>query len=155
MSVIEVTGKLVLNPKAHGPWCQMPYPGHPHGCPNFGKRSDCPPEVAMIDTAFDLNRPHWFIVETFDLKAQMERMKALHPTWTERQQRNCLYWQGGVRTRLRHQITQFIGFRPLFWTMNPEAMGINVLQTARRVGIPIATKPKDMVFKIAFVGYAR
>jgi hypothetical protein len=155
MTVYEVTGKLVLNPKAHGPWCQMPYPGHPKGCPNFGTVSDCPPQVAMLDVAFDLSRPHWFIVETFDLKRHMETMKAKHPAWTDRQQRNCLYWQNGVRKRLRKQIAEFIGFRTLFWTMKPEAMGVNVLQTARRLGIPISTKPKDQVVKIAFVGYPR
>jgi hypothetical protein len=32
-------------------------------------------------------------------------------------------------------------------------MGVNVLATARAIGIPITTKPKATIYKIALLGY--
>ena len=29
-------------------WCRLPYPDHPRGCPNFGRRADCPPMAPLI-----------------------------------------------------------------------------------------------------------
>jgi len=43
----------------------------------------------------------------------------------------------------------------MVYTVRPEAMGVNVLQTARNIGIPIETKPFTTVFKIALVGYPK
>jgi hypothetical protein len=43
----------------------------------------------------------------------------------------------------------------MVYTVRPEAMGVNVIQTARNIGIPIETKPFTTVYKIALVGFPR
>lgn len=152
---IDVTGKLVINLRARE-WCKLPYPGHPHGCPNYGKRDTCPPKAPIVIDVFDLSKPHWFIVEEFDLKSHMDRMKWLHPNWTERQLACCLYWQNTVRSNLMSGIRFFMQDHPeVIYTLLPEAMGVQVILTARKAGIPIEIKPKKMIHKIALVGYPK
>ena len=83
----EVTGKLVLDERARGKWCQLPYGmkrdsegrilrdkygniiyDYPNGCPSFGKNDECPPNCKSIEFFIDLSRKHWFIVAEFNIK---------------------------------------------------------------------------------------
>jgi hypothetical protein len=89
------------------------------------------------------------IIETFDLKAHAEKMKAKHPHWSERQCRNPLYWQGGVRKRLREKAEKLNGDIILDI---PEACGVEVFETMKLVGINLERKP-DIVKKVMFVGW--
>jgi len=153
--IVEVTGKLIIDMRARE-WCLIPYSMHAKGCPNYGKRPECPPQAPFIQNFIDLSRAHFFVVEIFDMKAQVEKM-ALNPRLkTNAQRRCCLYWQNGVRKRLIEQVEDFItGFPQLVYTLIPEAMGIDVIKTAQNVGIPIETKPKDTIYKIALVGFRK
>ena len=151
--IIEATGQVLVNLEARE-WCKLPYPGHPKGCPNYGKKAICPPAVATIDRVFDLERPCWFVVEKFDLGAHAKRMKEKHPKWSDRQCRCVLYWQAGVKSRLKEK-TKLILYNKLgtIATDCPEAMGVNVTTTLRRLGLPIKNKPDGTVYKVALVGY--
>ena len=151
--VIEVTGQLVITPRARD-WCKLPYPGHPNGCPNNGQRPCCPPTAPMVDAFIDLEQPHWFVIERFNLKDHKERMLFTHTDWSDRQAKCVLYWQGTVKKRLREKTETFIQTHPgAVYTLLPEAMGVNVIVTARRLGIPIEIKPENFVHKISLVGY--
>lgn len=153
MEILEVTGKLALDDRAAGPWCQLPYPGHRHGCPNYGKNPECPPKAPKVQDFIDLERKHWFLFVTFDLKEQMCKMKINNPTWSEAQQRCCLYWQNHVRKQLRKYCAAYVMEIPgTVFTLVPEAMGVNVFRTARRIKIPIMKDP-ETVYKIALIGY--
>ena len=159
---IQVTP--ILNPKARE-WCKMPYPGHPKGCPNFNTgKKECPPDAPMFDDFFDMSGDFWMGVEKFELGEHVKRMIALHPDWTDKQARCCLYWQNGVRKRLRTDTELFIslllpdliniddGDGEYDYTMLPEAMGMNVIATALRHDIPIKARPVDAIHKISIVG---
>lgn len=151
--IIEATGRLVINMKARE-WCKLPYPGHPKGCPNYGKKAICPPRIHTVDRVFDLEGPHWFVIEEFDLGAHAKRMKGKNPEWSERQCRCVLYWQAGVKKRLRERTKfEMVGRPGTISTDCPEAMGINVILTLRRLGVPIKTKPNQTVYKVALMGY--
>ncbi len=153
--IIEATGQVVVNMKARE-WCKLPYPGHPKGCPNYGKKAICPPTVDTIDQVFDLARPCWFVIEEFDLGAQAKRMKKIHPEKSEKWCRNSRYWQAGVRNRLEERTKfEMVGKPGTISTDCPEAMGVNVILTLRRLGLPIRTKPDRTVYKAALVGYSR
>lgn len=80
--------------------CVNPYPGHPKGCPNFDKKKGCPPGAALYDQVYDLSKSVYAIINKFDFKAHTDRMRNLHPEWSERQVRCCLYWQKGARREL-------------------------------------------------------
>ena len=154
--IFDVTEKLIINPKARN-WCTMPYPGHPHGCTNYGKKPTCPPDAPLVQNHFDLDYPHWFAVIAFDLASHKKRMFERHPKWSERQAVCVYYWQGKVRRALRSEAEGFTSELGLgaTYTLTPEAMGVNVLETARRIGIPIKVKPTETVFKIALVGFEK
>lgn len=142
---IDVTGTLVIDIRARE-WCRLPYPGHKKGCPNYHCSPLCPPHVQVVGEVFDLSQKHWFVVEPFNLGDHARRMRAKHPQWTERQCRNCLYWQSGVRKELR------AACEGSFYTLTPEAMGVDVFKTAAKHGIVLERNPQETVYKIALTG---
>ncbi|KKN62620.1 hypothetical protein LCGC14_0510310 [marine sediment metagenome] len=149
---IEVTGRLVIDYRARE-WCRLPYPDHPKGCPNFDHKLICPPQVCLIEEFVDLDHSLWLVVESFDLQEHVERMKARHSGWSDRQARNVLYWQGSVNKKLRLACESHVKTVGGVWTICPEAMGVNVIQTAKQVGLPIKARPTSLVFKIGLVGF--
>ncbi|KKN09200.1 hypothetical protein LCGC14_1048950 [marine sediment metagenome] len=152
IQVVEVTGKLRVDMEARR-WCLLPYPGHSKGCPNFGKRRTCPPMVPEVGHLFDLSGRMWFVFMPFDLGAQAAKMRGRHPEWSERQARNCLYWQGTVNKALRMYATFFASRQPgSIVTYCPEAMGVHVFDTAEAVGVPLERVPMRLVRKVAMVG---
>ncbi|MFX1256109.1 MAG: hypothetical protein ACFFCZ_31160 [Promethearchaeota archaeon] len=151
---IEVTGRLAIDYRARD-WCKKPYPDHQEGCPNYGKRKECPPQAPLIEDFIELTKPHWFIVVTFDLLSHIRKMKDKHLNWTDRQCRCVLYWQNTVKKELRTACDLFTNGFPneLVYTLVPEAMGVHVIRTARLLGLSIKARPKDTVYKIALIGH--
>jgi hypothetical protein len=58
--------------------CVKPYLGHVHGCPNFHRRSDCPPQCKFILEILDFTKPIYVIYNRFDLKSHIEKMRFKH-----------------------------------------------------------------------------
>lgn len=155
IEIHEITGKLIIDYRARD-WCEMPYPDHPNGCPNYNKNPECPPQAPLIEDWLDIDKPHWFIISEFDLLAHTQRMKEKHPNWSDKQCRCVLYWQNTPRKELREAIREFTKEYPnTISTLIPEAMGVQVLKTAKGIGIPITAKPLATVYKIALVGYSK
>ena len=157
--VVDITGKLAIDLRACRDticgvcWCKLPYPGHQLGCPMWDTRPQCPPRAPLVYYVYNLKKPHWLVVARFDLKAHAEEWERRRPHWTERQRRNSRYWQAGVVGRLRDECElQVRGRSGLGYEMIPEAMGINVFQTLRRVGVCLQRRP-DMVHKVALVAH--
>ena len=143
--------ELIFDRRARdGTWCKLPYPGHPKGCPNFPK---CPANQPNAQRLDDLS---WHaVIEEFDLKAHAEKMAVKHPEWTERQCRNLLYWQGGVRKRLKEKALRAAD---LFFDVVleiPEASGINVFETMAHVGIHLRREKPDQIIKVMLIGKPR
>ena len=135
-------------------WCKLPYPGHTKGCPNYNNRPSCPPGVSLIEEFLNLQRPIHLIIVSFDLLDHIANMLGKHPEWSIRQAKCVLYWQGGVNKRLVNECKVFTKLNSgTITTICTEAMGVNVIETARHCGIPIQTKPTDWVYKIAIGGY--
>jgi len=133
--------------------CFKPYPNHPTGCPNFGKRSSCPPCVPVFEEVFDVAKPLYVIWTTFPIGTHIAKMKALHPNWSERQLTCCLYWQGSARKNLKREIFKFQTSHPsLFITTCPEAMGVNVTATMASIGEKLEWPPLIMTYQVAIAG---
>ncbi len=158
--MIYKVDKLIIDHKCRG-YCKLPYHGHKNGCPNFGKHPECPPNVKTVEEIFDLSKDLFFITEEFDLKSHVEKMKSKHSNWSPTQCKNLLYWQGGVRKRLKEQTEMFVNNplwvegHKLIYTLLPEAMGVMVIDTALDLGIPIERQPINKVIKIALIGYSK
>lgn len=151
--VIDVTGNLKIEERTRE-MCRLPYPGHPKGCPNYGKVARCPPEAPMVGSFIDLDEQHWIVIQEFNLAAWVTLMQDKHPAWTDAQLRNPRLWQSGVKRRLREGVEEFInGRRELVYTLVPEAMGVNVFRTLIPLGVAIKARPKRMIYKVALVGY--
>jgi len=132
-------------------WCKLPYPNHPNGCPNYSVREDCPPKAPIWNEYIEC--PCILVGLKFNLKEWIENMKAKHPNWSERQCKCCLYWQGKVRKELRNICNKIKGKdESLFISYTPEAMGVQVINTAVKAGLDVKVKPKDYVWKIAIIG---
>lgn len=131
-----------------GTWCRLPYPGHPKGCPNFPK---CPAKHPDIQK---LKGFYWYaVIEKFNLQDHAKKMAAAHPKWTERQCRNLLYWQGGVRKRLTEKAIRAADpFYEDVILKIPEASGVNVFETMAHVGIQIQRNKPGQIIKVILIG---
>lgn len=156
--VIEVSNVLCVDYRSRD-WCKLEYPGHKNGCPNFGLKTHlhCPPHCPKIEEYINLKKPIWMFICTFNLNKHVEQLRAKHPEWTDKQLYCCLYWQGTARKHLKNELEIFMKSRldypELTFTNLPEAMGINVFKTLKRLGIKIEKNPKSFVHKIALIGY--
>ena len=138
--------------------CAKPYPLHPKGCPNFGKKDKktCPPEVPCFDKVFDLAQPIYAVVNEFDFGMHVERMREKHPDWSDRQLRCVLYWQAGARKQLKAKVIAALKQMPGYSvTMTPEGQGVNVTETMKNVGIILEWPPQRIARQIAFLAKPR
>lgn len=150
-TVVTVLDDVVLDLKARA-WCKLPYPGHPKGCPNYGKRPACPPQAPLFGS---LVEPPFFLVAVkFNLADWARRLKMRHPGWSDRQARCCLYWQGKVRKRLREECEKLASGGDVI-LYSPEANGVHVFKTCGTVGIKLERNPQTTVWKIAIIGRKR
>lgn len=155
LGVLEVK-RLVMSPHV-GQWCLLPYPGHKRGCPNFGKKPGCPPDAVNIHRFIDISRPMYLVYSArFDLAGHAEKMKKYHPTWSARQCRNVLYWQGTVRAGLRRRVRAAMGYLACdAATYCPEGMGVNVFVTARLAGLRLdKTRHLSVDHHVALIGHS-
>jgi hypothetical protein len=136
--------------------CFAEYPGHKHGCPNYKKRDRCPPTAPLVRDVIDLTKPCWAIYNVFDLAAHVERMRAKHPEWSQRQLVNCLWWQPGARRKLKGELMDFArehhgqGLRLLD---TAEANGVNWTATMKTAGITLEWPPLAKAYQIVLAGH--
>lgn len=147
--------KLVHSPKIRD-WCKLSYPGHPKGCPNYGKYNKCPPNSPNVEDILDTNREMFLVYSEFNLQEHVDRMKEKHPNWTDRQLRNVLYWQ---RISKKEMITRSILFAKengfdLIIPMG-ESVGINLYKTCRLSGLKLESiKSLKINHHVAVVGHS-
>lgn len=139
-------------------WCKLPYPNHPKGCPNFGKRGGCPPDAPLWQSLVE--SPYLLVYQRFDLEAQENRMLKKHPNWSTRQARCCLYWQKSVTSSVIAEAQKFVlldylfGSKSLYIIKNPEGAGVDLFRTCRLVGIELERDylNQKYVYKMVLVG---
>ena len=133
--------------------CTKPYHNHPKGCPNFGKKKGCPPNAELFDKVYDMSQPFYAIIYRFDLYSHVEKLRAKHPDWSDRQLKCCYYWQNTARKQLMIGIKQFLReHRGFSVEPTPEAMGIDVTKTLVNAGFILEWPPEFSVCKIAIAG---
>lgn len=146
--------KLVMLDCPPGDLCRRRYPGHPRGCPNYGTRPSCPPAARPIGEIVDLSRPVYVVWNAFAFAEHVRRMKRMHPEWSDRQARCCLYWQRGARRDLKGEVKALTGGSTRYVVlMCPEACGVNVTDTMKTIGIVLEWPPINITYQVAVVGY--
>lgn len=148
----QLLPKVIINQSVRG-LCRKPYPLHPKGCPNFNKRKTCPPFAPIFHIHYKLDQI-WAIWNVFDFGGYINRMRIAHPDWSERQLACCLYWQGTARKALEAEIKSFQSLYPFMHvTRVPEAMGVNVTETMRGIGVELEWPPKTVAIQVALAGH--
>ena len=134
--------------------CAKAYPGHPKGCPNLNdpNHPQCPPHVPRIEVAFALTRPVWAVWNVFPFGEHVARMREKHPAWSRRQLECCLYWQGTGRKDLKRILGEFLRNHRGLVAYSPEALGVNVTETMRSIGIELEWPPVTVAYQIVFAG---
>jgi len=130
--------------------CVLPYEGHPKGCSNFNKRSNCPPIIPTFSKVVDISKPIYVIWNVFDFGSHIQKMKDKHPKWSQRQLECCLYWQGSARKKLKEKIEEFKKIYPDYQiSICPEGMGINITETMKQLGVELEWPPKNKTYQVA------
>lgn len=133
--------------------CLKPYPGHQNGCPNYGKKAECPPHVQKFEEIFDLTKPIYAIINTFDYKTHTDQMRELHPMWSEKQINSFFYWQRKAKSQLSIGIAQFLAEHVSYHIITcPEALGVDVIKTLADNGINLEWPPKTVTYQVAIAG---
>jgi len=144
--------------------CQLPYPGHKKGCPNYGKSENCPPDIPIRTDIFKLYSQFILVVAKFHFQIYCMEMKSVHSDWSERRIKNVLYWQGQLKKLMRNYIQklsiqfgkpdELFGAGSGFWNYpSMEAVGINVFATLKRNNISFEIRPETIVTMVALLLY--
>ena len=133
--------------------CYQSYPLHAKGCPNFGRRPDCPPKAPVIYNVLDLSKDVYAIYNVYPFGQHISKMRQKHPEWSERQVRCCLYWQGTARKQLRQEVAECLKEHPdLYVVKCPEAQGVNLTKTMKNVDIVLEWPPETVAYQIMLAG---
>lgn len=152
---LDLQAELVFDPSMRN-LCRRPYPGHPKGCPNWGRRETCPPKAPLLWNIISRSTPVWVVWNVFPFGEHVDAMHATHPDWSPRQLRCCLYWQGKARKQLREQVAAFrrkvtlLKCRILYV---PEASGVDVTSTMALIGEFLEWPPETKTYQVALAGY--
>lgn len=135
--------------------CTKEYPGHKKGCPNYNHKDGCPPAAKLFDKVYDISKPVYAIINKFDFKSHVEKMRVLHPKWSNRKCECLLYWQPKARKQLLEGIKVFLthndkerlnqGYEVI---KCPEAMGIDITKTLETAGITLEWPPKNIACQV-------
>jgi len=133
--------------------CVRSYPNHPKGCPNFGKKKGCPPQVSIITDILDFTKPIYAIWNIFDFESHCNRMRKLHPNWTQRQVECCLYWQPKARKQLKIEIGIFLDVIKNQTILTcPEGNGVNITETMASIGQFLQWPPRTFTYQVVLAG---
>jgi len=133
--------------------CCRAYPLHSKGCPNIGKKKDCPPFAPLVTDVLDFNKSIYAIYNIFNYKSHVEKMREKHPKWSDRQVKCVLYWQPKARKQLKEKIKYFSEYFPEYYIVkNPEAQGVNLTKTMKNIGIELEWPPENIAYQIVLAG---
>lgn len=129
--------------------CKQPYYNHEDGCPNWGKKKGCPPNLPLLDEQYDLRTIHPIVVR-FPFKQYFDTKKReLHPNWTNRALINQRHWQSHLRSfalgywdYIKYDLTEYKLIK------NPEGQGVNLQYSLEQIGINLEWCVQDEEWKI-------
>ena len=135
--------------------CIRPYKNHKYGCPNFGKLPTCPPNIpCMYDQVFDISDVY-AVVTKFNLEEYFNKRRKNRPDLVEGQIKNIRVWQPIAIKENDYAISEFYKENHdkynYISTRFLECMGVDVINTMKKVGLEIKFPVKEFAYRVAFV----
>ena len=153
--IIKIKPELIAYDERMQDFCKLPYPQHPNGCPNYGKKPGCPPNQKLISDVLNLDKDIYLIYTEFNVGKFAERMKKKHPRWTEKQRYCCLYWQGKARKEHSEELEKVKKEYNIEVIKSPEAYGVNINVMMIKLGIKLEWPPRKITRIVSLGGYKR
>lgn len=123
--------------------CTQNYYLHKYGCPNFGEKEGCPPNVLHISQQYDLDSINILLLK-FPFESYISQKKELHPDWSMRALCNPRHWQNHLKTSLNEYWNSIEEKYPEYKLIkNPEAQGVNVEKTLKQLDIDLQWPKTD------------
>lgn len=140
-----------LSPRS---FCIKPYKNHKKGCPNYGLKEGCPPNVPMFDKVYDINKPIYLGINEYNLIEHERKMKEKHPEWTKEALRNSRHYQPIMEAINFRAVKEWIKDYPdLVVTNYIESMGIDLVKTLKNHNIELLFGDKmDITRRIILMG---
>lgn len=142
---------VVICPEVQN-WCRLPYTTHKNGCMYYGKRDSCPPKAFLLNKIS--KAPYTLVAIKFNLEKHIQKLKRKHPNWSDKQARCVWYFQGTLNKRVREECERIADKDSIIF-YRPEAHGVNVFETCRRIGLRLKRNPQKIVWKIGIIGKKR
>jgi len=91
---------------------------------------------------------------SFDVKGYIEKLRTQHPHWSEEELQDWNLWNRETKEMLAAEIMAFLARHQEYTVVEcPEAMGINITETAALAGIPLEwQEPIATIHRIALAG---
>lgn len=135
--------------------CIRPYKNHKNGCPNFGRLLACPPNIpCMYDEIFDVSDVY-AVVTKFDLNSYFAKRIEKRPDLPLGQIKNLRVWQSiAIKENdlalhdfylENKNLCNYVSTRML------ECMGVDVVNTMKKVGVNLKFPVDDYAFRVSFV----
>jgi len=143
--------------------CKHPFYGHAYGCPNYGRKIGCPPNQSLIDKVLDFENELCVIYTAFYVGEFAQRMRDLHPEWSQhpRQWYNPRRWQPTSRKQHQNEIRIFSEeYLDRVVVRSPEAHGVNITDLLSKLGITLNWEwpPKhsldNLVYTVSIGGFS-
>jgi len=137
--IVQIPSNYIVYDKTLKGLCKLPFYNHAKGCPNWGKKEGCPPNVLPIHKILDFNKDLYVIYNEFSVGEFAQKMRLTHPEWEEhpRQWYNPRRWQGTARKQ--HKIEKIKALETGINTILscPEANGVNMTDLMSKVGVEL------------------
>lgn len=134
-------------------FCLKPYPNHPKGCPNYGKKKGCPPNLPKIEELLNFNKNVYLIYTEFNIGEHARRMKKMHPDWSDKQVYCVLYWQPKARKMQRQEEEKARKEKDINLVLtSPEAMGVNIVSLMNKIGVKLEWPPRKITRLVSIGG---
>lgn len=151
--------KFVKSESIRNLYCSLPYPDHPHGCPNYDSKKTkqnhlCPPYSPFLKDKLREFSYFTLVYGIFDFGQYLILRKNIYPNWSDKQIRNCLHYQNAIKSYLIHYVRSITpsgslilgcGGERITKCASMESVGINVLGMYQKLGIDFETKPKTKI----------
>ncbi len=132
--------------------CKRPFPGYPHGCPQFGKNESCPPIMKLIDQVIDLEKDVYVIATEFDVRNFVEEKNGDEKFFDRK------YWIDAANAEHKKEADKQLkklGKNNLLWLSCPEGAGVEIASLTKQAKIELdwSWPPKNgIVWLVSLAG---